>query len=218
MLFHVLTQVVGAPFETDAEKLEPIHRGDAAKCPQCGNFVGMLPWLPPYRVALKAFGKTLGDVAFATGDDLVVSQRFRDAWIAAGLKGVTEFSPFERIRIRPARLGRGHSPVYYHVAPQLWNTRVDPTRSLIEYDNRYLCEKCGSPNVESVRGFAIDESSWSGEDIFYAWGMPGSIVVTDRVRKLRDDYGLTNVNLTPVEEYFVDFYRRWTPFALSDDA
>jgi hypothetical protein len=39
----------------------------------------------------------------------------------------------------------------------------------------------------------------------------GVIVVTDRVRQLRDDYGLTNINLTPVEEYLWDPLYKWTP-------
>jgi hypothetical protein len=70
---------------------------------------------------------------------------------------------------------------------------------------------CLQAGVDSVRGFAIDEKSWTGEDIFIAWGRPGSVVVTDRVRQLRDDYGLTNINLTPVEEYFWDPLNKWTP-------
>jgi hypothetical protein len=167
-----------------------------------------LPWLPPYRAELTAYGKALGDVAF-DGMELLVSERFRAVWEAANLRGI-EFMPLEKIRVRPARLGR-KTVTYFHVAPRRFGTRVDLTRSLIEYDKPFTCEYCMDAGVDTVRGFAIDEGSWTGEDIFVAWGMPGSIIVTDRVRQLRDEYDLKNVTLTPVEKYFWDPLSKWTP-------
>ena len=50
-----------------------------------------------------------------------------------------------------------------------------------------------------------------GEDLFIAWGMPGPIIVTDRVRQLRNDYGLTNVELIPTEKHVWDPLNKWTP-------
>jgi len=175
----------------------------------------MLPWLPPYRAELQAFGKALGDIAFGPGNELLVSDRFRTAWEGANLRGL-EFTPLERLRVRPARLGK-KTPTYFHTLPQLHGTQVDLERSLIEYDRPITCNKCKSGGAQTVRGFVIDESSWTGEDMFYPWGLSGSIVVTDRVRQLRDDYGLTNVNLTPVEEYFWDPLNKWTPVDYSRD-
>jgi len=72
-------------------------------------------------------------------------------------------------------------------------------------------------DTPEVRGFAIDESSWTGEDIFIAWGKPGSIIVTDRVRQLRDDHDLKNVTLTPVEKFVWDPLKQWTPVDYSRD-
>ncbi|MBK9262370.1 MAG: hypothetical protein IPM54_21530 [Polyangiaceae bacterium] len=169
----------------------------------------MLPWFPPYRAELKAYGKALGDVAFGPGMELLVSERFRTAWEAANLRGI-EFAPLEKIRVRPARLGR-KTVTYFHVAPRRFGTRVDLTRSLIEHGKPFTCNYCMSAGIDTIRGFAIDEASWTGEDIFIAWGLTGSIIVTDRVRQLRDEHGLTNVNLTPVEQYFWDPLSKWTP-------
>ncbi|MBK9260686.1 MAG: hypothetical protein IPM54_12810 [Polyangiaceae bacterium] len=209
MQFYVLKVEVGSTYETWFEKTEPIHRGDALYCPTCGINVTNLRWLPPYRAAIKAYGRELGDVAFF-GMSILVSHRFRLAWEQAGLRGINEFTPLERVRVRPARLGK--RPVnYYHVEVRQFGTRVDMKRSLIEYGEPITCDRCLSAGVDTVRGFAIDERSWTGEDIFEAWGMPGSIIVTDRVRQLRDEHGLTNVNLTPVEEYFWDPLSKWTP-------
>jgi hypothetical protein len=52
-----------------------------------------------------------------------------------------------------------------------------------------------------VNGFRIDEATWTGEDMFRPWGLTGTVIVTERVKQLRDDYDLKNVELTPTEEY-----------------
>lgn len=218
MQFYVMDLEVGSPFETWLDTMEPIHRGtgsDRQKCPQCGQRVGLLPWLPPFRGCLRAYGKQLGDVAF-DGLDIVVSEKFRLAWTDAQLKGIDTFHPLERIRVRPARLGK-KTPTYFVVQPRRFGTRVDLNRSLIEYNGPFACSFCLHTNLDTVRGFAIDESSWTGEDIFIAWGKPGSIIVTDRVRQLRDDHDLKNVTLTPVEKFVWDPLKQWTPVDYSRD-
>jgi hypothetical protein len=213
--FYVLELKVGSPYETWHRSMEPVHLGDSLHCPECGINFTSLRWLPPYRAMIKAYGPELGDVAFS-GMSILVSHRFRLAWEGAHLRGIDEFTPLERVRVRPARLGKG-AVSYYHVEVRHFGTRIDLQRSLIEYDKPITCDKCLSAGADTVRGFAIDERSWTGEDIFVAWGMPGSIIVTDRVRQLRDEYDLKNVNLTPVEEYFWDPLKKWTPVDYSRD-
>ncbi|HSP79360.1 MAG TPA: hypothetical protein VLQ93_12570, partial [Myxococcaceae bacterium] len=51
----------GSRYEADVEKAEPVNRADAPRCPRCGDFIGMLTWLPPYRVELELYGQELGD-------------------------------------------------------------------------------------------------------------------------------------------------------------
>lgn len=219
MQFYVMDLEVGSPYETWCDTMEPDHRGtmdDSQKCPRCGESMGsFFPWLPPFRASLRAYGKQLGDVAFETSD-ILVSEKFRLAWTAAQLKGIDTFHPLERIRVRPARLGK-KTPTYFVVQPKRFGTRVDLNRSLIEYDRPFTCMMCLEAGVETVRGFTIDESSWTGEDLFIAWGKPGSIIVTDRVRQLRDEHDLKNVTLTPVEKFVWDPLNRWTPVDYSRD-
>ncbi len=218
MQFYVMAMEIGSTNDTSMERMEPILRGteeDCQKCPTCGEPMGLLPWLPPYRAAILAHGKQLGDVAF-DGLHILVSEKFRQAWIEANLKGIDAFHPLERIRVRPARLGK-KTPTYFYVRPQRFGTRVDLERSLIEYNRPFSCMACLEAGVNNVRGFSIDESSWTGEDLFIAWGKPGSIIVTDRVRQLRDDYDLKNVTLTPVEKFVWDPLKQWTPVDYSRD-
>jgi hypothetical protein len=218
MQFYVLENQVGTTFETTYRPMDPSHIGeveDCRKCPACGAFIGSLPWFPPYRAQVNAYGRDLGDVAF--GSKLLVSERFRQAWTEAGLKGIDAFQPLERLRVRPARLGR-KTVTYYYVDVFHFGTRVDLQRSLIEYNKPYTCTTCfNEVGTTSVRGFKIDESSWTGEDIFKAWGRFGCIVVSERVKKLSEDYGLTNVTILPTEEEFWDPYYRWSVIDYSRD-
>ena len=203
-------------YEASAGRMNPTTVGDAPECAACHGLVGMLPWLAPYHVEIIVHGSKLGDLIKGSGMSLLVSDGFRKAWENEGLQGITEFSPLTRLRIRPARLGR-QPHTYFHITPQHFKTRVDLARSLMEFERPITCYVCINSAAESIRGFTIDESSWSGEDLFIAWGIFGSVIVTDRVRQMRDKYGLTNMNMTPVEEYLSDPYKLWTPVDYSRD-
>jgi hypothetical protein len=215
MQFFVMELQVGVPSETWFSKMEPVHRGEPLRCPMCGGVVSGLQSLPPYRVELLVHGKASGDVAF-NGTELLLSARFRAAWESAHLRGL-DFAAVDRLRVRPARLGR-KSFEYFYVVPKFFGTHVDIEHSMIEHEDQISCNQCHYGGlIKSIRGMRINEATWSGEDIFLAWGLCGTIIVSDRVRRLRDDHGLTNINLTPVEEYFWDPYNQWTPVDYSRD-
>ena len=212
MRFFVLRELLTKDWTYSAwvRAMKPKNQGSAPECPVCGACVGLLPWLPPYHAEIVLHGQKLGDLVDTTGDSCLVSERFRKAWESEGLRGIEKFSPVERIRLRPARFGK-KTPTLFHVAAQHFGTQVDVERSLIEYDRPITCQKCKSGDAKTIRGFSIDESSWTGEDFFFAWGV-SPLIVTDRVREMRDKYGLTNMNMTPVEEYLWDPLHQWTPF------
>jgi hypothetical protein len=181
--------------------MEPDLTGDAPHCPVCDACVGSLSWLPPYRATVIASFSKLGDVVSGPGDSMLVSERFRHAWEERNLKGIKAFAPLERLRIRPPRLAKP-GIVYYHIAPEPYGAKIDFARSKFKYGGMITCDRCRSmPGYRSVNGFTIEEGTWTGEDIFRPWGLTGTVLVTDRVRQLRDDYDLKNVELTPIEEY-----------------
>lgn len=201
MPFYVLGKIPAGPDRTVFLPMEPDNTGEARHCPDCDATVSSLAWLPPYRARIDATRGKLGDLADGVGGSLLVSERFRKAWEERQLKGIPAFTPLERIRVRPARLGKP-SPVYYVIAPQLYGAKIDFARSHFTYGGIITCETCRSmKKFKTVNGFALEEGTWTGEDIFRAWGFPGTVLVTDRVRQLRDDYDLKNVELTPIEEY-----------------
>jgi hypothetical protein len=163
----------------------------------------MLSWLPPFRVELRLFGKKFGDMSFGPGDDLLVSDAFQQAWVKEGLKGFDAFDPVEIVRVRPSKAAK-RAPTYVHVVVRRAATSVDDERSVFIWNGPRNCGWCGGASMDAVRGFAIDEASWSGEDIFYARNLSGLRIATERVRRVAEQYGLTNINLIPVEEYIWD--------------
>lgn len=202
--FFVLHPVTGSEQETEFEEAPPVSLGDALRCPKCGLFVGSRPWLPPYRAIVKGHGREMGDVGFGVGSSLLVSEAFRRGWEAEGLGGLARFAELEELRIRPAKLA-SMALQFFQVMVEYGATSIDDRRSNIDRREPARCEQCRTGGVLGrIRGFSIRERTWSGEDIFYAWGLPGTIVVTDRVKQLADRNALKNVNLTPVEDYVWD--------------
>jgi hypothetical protein len=62
--------------------------------------------------------------------------------------------------------------------------------------------------VETIHGFALEERSWRGEDIFFARGLPGSAVVSERFVQFVERHDLKNMSMIPTEDYI------WDPLAL----
>jgi len=204
MRFFVLKQKIGSLDETEFEKVEPVHLVEAPRCDQCGRFVGMMRWLPPYRALVRAHSEELGDLAFGVGASLLVSSAFRHAWESARLRGLARFDSLEALTIRPARFVRRASE-YFHVEVNSIVASIDEARSIIDRTEPPNCNRCRSGGgIRSIRGFAIAQETWTGEDIFYPRGLPGIMVVTERVEQLAKDYSLKNVPLVPVSDFVQD--------------
>jgi hypothetical protein len=207
--FFVLRRIVASADETDFEEMAPVL-GDAPRCPKCGLFVGSRPWLPAYRAIVRCHGTQLGDVAFGVGSSLLVSDEFRRDWESEDLRGLAQFAPLEELRVRPAKLATS-ARVFFHVRVEYGRTSIDEHRSVLARSEQQSCEQCKAGGaLNRVHGFSIAESTWSGEDVFYTWGLPGTVVVTDRVRLLAERYALKNVHVTPVEDYVWDPLQRPT--------
>ena len=204
MPFLVLHPVVGSAAETAYEPIAPVL-GEAPRCPRCGLYVGMKAWLPPYRVRLRVLGDRVGDVAFGSGGDLLLSDAFVEAWRKAALQGLGDAVPVQIETIQPEHVAQRLSG-FHHVAVQREDAAVDPEGSHIVRRGPLDCKLCEGPGlVEAILGFRIAEGSWNGADLFMPWGLNGILVVTERVAALAAQYNLANVTTTPVEEY------RWDP-------
>ena len=202
--FFVLEEgILRSRYDTDVEKAKPTNRGEAARCSRCNGAIGMLTWLPPYRVKLVMHGEELGDFIKVVGDDLLVSERFARIFKDEGLTGLSGFHPVEVVRV--SRKGRGPKPTdvprYLTVTASLGGAALDLTRSRIHADGPPSCPECLYTTKDAVHGFALEVDTWRGEDIFRPRGMFGSLVVSERFERFVVKHGFTNMRLTPTEEY-----------------
>ncbi|HEX5752910.1 MAG TPA: hypothetical protein VFZ09_42295 [Archangium sp.] len=192
--------------DTDFERTGgPI--GEAPRCHLCGSFIGMRVWLPPRRGALMLYREGFGDFVDAGGDDYLVSARFVEAFRAEGLTGLSDFDPVEIVRVRTRRRSAPKlPPPYFHTVPIFGGAAVDEARSRVRRHKPIDCDWCRETNVPSIHGFTLEQ--WRGEDVFFARGMPGNPIVSERFVRFVERHQLTNMKLLPTEEY------TWDPMGL----
>jgi hypothetical protein len=77
---------------SDAHSAEACNFGEALRCPECNRFLTSLKWLPPFRVVIESWGERYGDFA-EIGDDLIVSERFKQVFTSIGMQGLMSFQP-----------------------------------------------------------------------------------------------------------------------------
>jgi hypothetical protein len=200
-------------YDTKFVKAEPVSRGEAPRCPRCGKAIGMLTWLPPYRGELELYGEALGDFVKSSGYDLLVSERFAEAFRAEGLTGLFGFHPVEVVRVR--RRGKKSKdigvPRYLAVTACLSRSAIDVARSRIRRYRPITCPECLDGGVESIHGFTLDFGTLQGEDIFRPRGLEGDIVVSERFADFVRRHQLTNMKLIPTEELIWDPLRLGPP-------
>lgn len=212
--FFVLEAEVGGPHDTQFDRVEPVNRGSAPRCPRCGDPVGMKEWLPPYRVTMTLHGKDLGDFVDGTGgNSFLISERMAEAFRTEGLMGLLGFTPVEVVGVRRKRKGSPPTavPRYLAVTACFGHGAVDESRSRIRRPAPMTCPECRSAGVDSVHGFALEAGTWRGEDVFRPRGKQGSILVSERFAEFARQHGFTNMRLIPTEEYVWDPLRKGPP-------
>ncbi|MDY7227109.1 imm11 family protein [Hyalangium rubrum] len=215
--FFVLEADVWGPLDTQFDKAGAVNRGDAPRCPQCGEPIGLLTWLPPYRVELELHGQGFGDFAAGPGNDVLISERFAQAFRAEGLTGLLGFHTVEVVRARRKRKGPkpGAVPAYVVVSPGFGRAAVDEVRSHLRHKKPMTCAECRYSSLDSIHGFVLEPGTWQGEDVFRPRGLQGDIVVSERFAALVKRHGFTNMKLIPTEEYIWDPARKGPPAARS---
>jgi hypothetical protein len=214
--FFVLEADVWGPRDTEFGTVGPDNLGDPPPCPRCGKTIGMLAWLPPYRVILELHGQGLGDfVDGPGGNSVLISERMAETFRAEGLTGLLGFHPVEVVGVRSKRKKAKTAvvPRYFVVTPCLGRGAVDEARSQLRRNKPVLCPECRSTGVDSIHGFVLEPGTWQGEDVFRPRGLQGDIVVSERFAKFVQKHGLTNMKLIPTEEFVWDPLRKGPPAA-----
>lgn len=180
----------------------------------------MLSWRPPFRVKLRLHGEAPGDFAQANGAgaDMIVSERFADAFREAGLTGLRGFASVEVVHVRRQRRGLKKDftlPRYFAVTAPFGSALVDEARSHILRPGPFDCDYCRVIGSDGINGFTLEPGSWNGDDAFLPRGLPGVLVVSERFARLITEQGLTNMELIPIEHFVRDPLRRFTQPASS---
>jgi hypothetical protein len=204
MQFYVLRPVIPSQHETEYIPVRSPAFGEAPRCPRCGSAVAPRPWIAPRRAAVVGHGWEYGDVVFGLAEGLLVSERFRRAYDAEGLTGIAELAPLAAVRCRPRPAGG--DPGYAYCTFQRGGAIAVPRDARTQVTpGRPPCDLCGGDvEVVAFRGFAIDESTWTGADLFHAWRAPATLVATERVLDVAKAHGLRNVTAVRVEEHVYD--------------
>ena len=177
---------------TEAFKAPGTKFGDTLQCATCRRTIGMLRWLPPFRAELEARGSQFGDLAFfGVGDSFLVSQRFRDIYIHHHLTGLEGFEPVEIVRVKRKKKSLGNPPTYLRAAVCRGKTALDLTASGFEWIAPPSCPDCLNGTMRSWKRTIVDESTWTGEDIFIPRGL-NAFIVSERFKDVCESNGVTN--------------------------
>jgi len=213
MKFYVLKPAEGIRFGTKwayADQVDPVVISEEAEhyCPVCGGPVGMLKWLPPYRVKLSsAKPEKWGDFVWGAGFLVIVSERFKELYERERLTGIKVFSPVEVVRVGKRKTGDlpPGLPVY-HLIEIVWGgANQDDIASRVVWEKEPTCSYCRiDGHLIKQAGIILEEGSWSGVDIFEARGASGVILVSERFKEVVERYGLKNAWFIPAEKFAWD--------------
>jgi hypothetical protein len=193
---------------TDFIPLEPHNIGEAPLCTTCGKALGMLPWLPPYRVEIEFWGKEAGDIAFGPGNELLISEKFKLSYERHKLGGLSNFAPVLVVKVKNrSKKSPKEVPNYFCVTIARSRAIIDHKLSGLLLDEPWTCKECRLGGIiKKISKVVIEKNTWSGEDIFFARGLPGIIITTERFKKFFIDAGINNGELVESTQYKFDNY------------
>jgi len=190
---------------TDFVEDEGFSVGDAPKCSECGRYIGMMKWLPPYRVELDCWGPRFGDLAFG-GEDILVSERFKVLYHEQGLSGLLGFDPVEICRLKRRGRLQGRLPQYYRVHVKLGEATIDQHASGFVWGEPPTCSVCvEGQTIKRWERIVIAPGTWSGEDVCRPRGL-FLYLTTQRFKEFCERFNITNATFVPALECEHDAY------------
>lgn len=181
------------------EEVKPINRGEPDYCPVCRSPLSMMKWLPPHRVKLEK--PVYGDFVFGTFTEMLVSESFKDVYEKSEIRGITAFHPVEIVKVNRLRPNSPKPPQYYYIEIKRTETKIDEVASHFFWERKPKCSECRSGVIKSLNSVFIKSETWTGEDIFYAKGLPGIIIVSQKFVDFVLENGFTNAKFIPSEDY-----------------
>jgi hypothetical protein len=155
---------------------------------------------------LETWGSDFADVAI-TGTDLLVSLYFKQAWDDSGLTGLSGFEVADIVKVKAHRKPAKDPPRYFRATVCRSATAINLVASRFEWDKPPTCPVCClGDNVRRWEAVVVNEQAWTGEDVFLARGLAGTIIASDRFKEFCERSCIKNAVLVPAEKYEHDFY------------
>lgn len=190
--YHSDTQVsktdLWAELESISNKLEKFR-----SCPACGKPISNYLW-GPIRTA-KLSNTRFPDIIYLGGDDLVVSEQFKNEFEHEEFKGIIAF---EEIVIS----GR-NNPMFKYYNTQIvysdipWKFRCFSTHSLRFNSD---CRVCGRI-IERARGLVFSENTLKQYDIFQLYNLPHTYWLSERMAEWVSKCNFKNALFMPAYSY-----------------
>ncbi len=190
---------------TDFLPLDSVRTGDAPECPACGEAIGMLRLLPPIQVELKLWGRGFGDLSFGPGNEFLVSERFKDTFLKAGLTGLPSFTPVKIAKVKSRKKVTEPVPRYFAVLPVRSRTAIDDRACGMVREAPWTCHECRTDIIIRFKCVVLEERTWSGEDVFFARGLPGTVITSERFKEFCDKHAFRNCLLIEADRFGLDF-------------
>ena len=84
---------------------------------------------------------------------------------------------------------------------------IDRKLSELILDEPWSCKECRLGGIiKRINKIVIEKNTWSGEDLFFARGLPGTIITTERFKDFFFDAGIRNGELIEATQYQFDHY------------
>ena len=196
---------------TRCRKVEPVL-GNAPQCPACGCPVGLLEWLPPYRVELETEGSVYADLLWTGDRHFLVSERLQRLCTDSGLTGLEMLPDGEVELVSVRHYGSavpGACPRYFRAAAVHGGAVTDAEASGLHWVNGPpTCVECQSAQPLRWQRLVVAPSTWSGEDVFLLRDA-AEMVVTDRFADWVSCNGIRNAASVPAEELGYEKYPSW---------
>lgn len=202
-------KAAGVGAVTDFEPIDGSPMGHAPQCRLCGGFVGLMPLVPPIRINLVSWGESWSDIAFGPGDQILISARLKGAFAQAGLSGVERYDPaaIEKVT-RKHRSFDQCPPKYFLATISRSRAMIDDLASGLEREDDSACPECGLDGIiKRLRRVELKSEYRVEEDIFFARGLPGRILVSQRFMTMCEKLGLAKCFFIETDNFSFDYYQ-----------
>jgi len=150
---------------------------DLPRCPLCGRRIW--PKIVLEAEEIEFTGKRIGDIAYDFSSCYIVSGRFRSAWIAADLKGLTFSDAAVRSSFREGAVCLSGTDEFFFAYPEPRLARLAPEAGAV-LGASPRCTLCNSAEVISLQTLAFEPVELEGTDCCLPSCLPGWTVVSDR--------------------------------------